>query len=272
MTARMRNGRPVEGRPDWRAVALVHLVLCDRARRIDGTDGARFVASESVEQIAAATGLSTKTVRRCLKALDELGHWTAGARGGPGRPTERLARFIHSAPPGGAENVGPPGGAELLGDCAPTDANCAPPDANCAPPGGATPRPTPSTPSSSPDADDEELIRRHFDQHAAFRGPAMDHPGAVRENALPRMRDEVARARRDGVDPLEALERWWRTSERPSTPVPAASTSNFSPGTGHLQDFSSADADEGEVFDPDMGKIQVQRARAELRRAKGDAA
>jgi hypothetical protein len=49
--------------------------------------------TESVRQIATATVLSLRTVRRCLLALEAAELVTVGRRGGPGRGTERFLQL-----------------------------------------------------------------------------------------------------------------------------------------------------------------------------------
>jgi hypothetical protein len=61
------------------------LAFLARWHRIDGRP-----ITESVRQIATATVLSTRTVQRCLAALEVGGQVTIGRRGGPGRGTERF--------------------------------------------------------------------------------------------------------------------------------------------------------------------------------------
>ena len=229
-------------RPHWMAAALVHLVLADRHRM--GRDGGRGCATESVGQLAEVTGLSEQVVRRCLDALHEVGVWTRGRRGGPGRATERIPMFLpdDSAPPEGAQSFrtsnpdsAPPAGTEnsapIGENSAPIDIDSAPIGENSAPPEGATPPTTTTdhtTTSSSTRIDDDELIvRAHMDAHLAWNDLDISRPPAFREAVTPRMREVVQTARSLGQDPRAALENEWQTK-----PLAGQSIDLASGGTG----------------------------------------
>jgi DNA-binding IclR family transcriptional regulator len=64
--------------------AVCVLAFLARWHHVDGQP-----ITESVRQIAAATTLSTRKVRRCLAALEAADLVTTGRRGGRGRGTER---------------------------------------------------------------------------------------------------------------------------------------------------------------------------------------
>jgi hypothetical protein len=201
-------------RPQYAKVALVALLLADRHRE------GREWANESVSQVSAALGLSERTVRTCLSALDELGIWVRVGSGNRHSPAKRVPRFLYDdddlerqADPSPCDPATATGQAVTVGNL---ERQVEAPRATGNRPRATgqpvdTPTDTPTTTPSLSERDDHRLVREHLEAHVAWNGFLMDDAAAIRRSQRRRMFEVVADAREFGDDPREALEKSWPT-------------------------------------------------------------